>query len=320
MAKKTCCGQSTAKIRGYKRWFLVVTLFELVALLGFIGYTLSQYDYPLRDDAQRSGFSLTLAMLWAVIAAIDFVIEGMLFEKRLMLSFFIVGAMLLEAFVIFDYFEGALSLWERRFRLIVVSCAVPLNIATAVYVINDMGFYSFHVVGADRNMQRAYQLASYFVSWTRLDLVVAVALVIMSSIPGFLTELQIVLTIVGLMFTLLWAATGYAFAFWEVKTLKWPFLLLALVEPTFIAYKVYDLSVQNFGEGIVAYPTLILCGLAMGLRVLVIICLVRVDRECDGLGDIVFGYSSLEAGLKTRNNGYNTFSTPNPGAVDSDDD
>eukprot|EP00045_Choanoeca_perplexa_P023035 m.11860 g.11860 ORF g.11860 m.11860 type:complete len:322 (+) comp9876_c0_seq1:261-1226(+) len=318
--KKTCCGQPTARVWGYKKIFLIVTLVELAALIGVISYTLSEYDYPLRDDEQRSGFSLTLAMLWAVIAAIDFVLEAMLFEKRLMLSFFIVGCMLLEAYVIFDYFEGALDHWERQFRLIVVSCAVPLNIASAAYVISDMGFYSFHVVGADRRMQHAYQLASYFVSWTRLDVVIAIALVIMSAIPGLLTDLQIILTIVGLLFTVLWAALGYAFAFWEMKILMWPFLLLALVEPTFIVYQVYNISAQDFGEGIITYPTLILCGLAVGLRVLVIICMVRVNRECEGLGDIIFGYNSLDAALKVKNTGYSTFSSPAAAADDSDDD
>eukprot|EP00730_Choanoeca_flexa_P013480 TRINITY_DN5366_c0_g1_i1.p1 TRINITY_DN5366_c0_g1~~TRINITY_DN5366_c0_g1_i1.p1 ORF type:complete len:318 (+),score=22.09 TRINITY_DN5366_c0_g1_i1:233-1186(+) len=307
MGTRTCCGQRTARLRGYKTWLLIAILAELVGLIAMIAYTLTRYDYPLREDEQRSGFSLTLAMLWAAVAAIDFVVEGMLFEKRMMIAFFMLGCMLLESYVIFDYFEGSLSHRTRLLRLIVASSLVPLNFIGGAMIIRDMGFFSFHVVGADAELQEKYRIASEFNSWLRLDFTIGVALVIMASIPGLLTDLQMLLTLLGLLLTILWVGMGYGFSFWEMKYLKWPFLLLAFLEPTFIVYEVYDISARDFGEGIVTYPTLLLSGLAIGIRVLIIVHFFRVDKRCEGLGDRVFGFDTLEQGLNEKRSGYNTF-------------
>lgn len=141
--------------------------------------------------------------------------------------------------------------------------------------------------------QQAYYVLTHFLSITKLDVVIAIALVVMAVFSGLLTDLQIGLCVTGIILQLLWIFVADVMAKREQRPMAFVFFAIALLEPMFIIYKFYFIAIDYASyESLISGPIIVLGSLALIVRLIVVIYAIRVIRN--------FGLGLREAYIKRR--------------------
>jgi hypothetical protein len=133
------------------------------------------------------------------------------------------------------------------------------------------------VGGANERLQELYRQHGSFMSFVKVDFQCAVSLVILASFSGVLSDISLILSILGLWVSIWWVILAWYATRHEHRFLMYVFFVFAFVEPTYIAYKFAMITMKwDIYQDLITYPCLILGGVCLLLRAVVFILGWRV--------------------------------------------
>lgn len=279
--RPSLCGQAIQKPSGLTLVFLLTVSLELLALVALTSLSLDEnarHKHSAEtEDAREAGLSYGTAVLLVTLAVWYFLVHGTLFERRLEVMIFVAASLCMMLFVIYQFVNpgadtSGLPRDARLARLTLVCASQPLNVVGGVIIVRNMDWLAFHLVGADEHLQRAYYVLTHFLGLVKLDLIVAIALLVLAAFSGLLSHVELGLCIAGVVLTLAWAFLAATMAKEERRRLAVPFFLVAVLEPAFIVYKFYDVATEwDSYQSLISGPLIVVGVLALLVRIAVVV-------------------------------------------------
>eukprot|EP00049_Salpingoeca_infusionum_P019122 m.360331 g.360331 ORF g.360331 m.360331 type:complete len:320 (+) comp18986_c0_seq1:240-1199(+) len=275
---RTCLGLPISPPEGKQRWLLIGLVVEILLVVGLTVWAMVDIRNTINKqpfDQHKLHQELVFAgmLIFNAACVLFFVIHGVYFERKWELIFFMLASVLTTAYVIYSFVEkdDDLSQGERIARLAVGSVSLPINVIGGIWILNDLGWNAFHVVGARPDLQRIYNNITRLQAWLYLDFELAVSLFILALAENSLSTTEKVVTSVGLTLSVAWIFLGPSACRRESKPLLAVFLFLALFEPAFLIYKIIDMTNEGESSNFVFIPFAILSGISFMVRTGVVV-------------------------------------------------
>ncbi|XP_013418695.1 uncharacterized protein LOC106179543 isoform X2 [Lingula anatina] len=267
-----------------KEWaFLVVSILNLLAALGFTGYSL--WYVVDKDKENTVDFTFAVLLLINIVFCTFYVVHGLFREREFELYAFIAATLVVVVYCITEYAVNVAG-HSNPIKLprLIVSCALALpNIVLAWMVARDFGFLAFRIVGASEALQLMYRQSAAFSTLLKFDFQVGVSFVVLVLEQGVnLTTLEIVTLSVGLPFSFLWLILGWITMRKEIKPLMWIFIVLGLVGPAYVIYKIvmlFENLEEEQSEKLLIYAVIVAGALELLVHVILLIQAVVVYRN-----------------------------------------
>ena len=265
-----------------QRW--VYFVFASLQILGMIGITSAVIDNYTRHGHVKDNVhpAYAISLLLTSIAMWYFVANGIFFEQKWRIIFFVVASVLVFGYALYSYVrDKEIQQDERLARLVIASVCLPINAIWSFFIVGDMDWLAFHVAGSDEQRMDAYHWINRFRSFLDLDLMLAITLVVMASFSHTLSEPQLGVAISGLVLSLLWIVVGTAGARRESTLFMTLFYLLSTLEPAFIFFKFAEISDDwdRYSKKDTTNPVLLLGSAALVLRIVVVGFAIKVHRN-----------------------------------------
>lgn len=262
-----------------KRWlFFAFASAQIITVIGITAAVIDQHNSA--DDNIDLAYAVSL--LLTAIAMWYFVANGIFFEQKWRIIFFMVATILVFAYTLYGYLRAKTDFKDEQLvRLIIASVSLPINLVCSYLLIRDMDWLAWHIAGSSIERMDAFNWLSRFRSFLDLDIMVAITLVVMASFSHSLTHSQLAVAICGLVLSIAWIIVGTAGARMEVHALMYLFYALSTLEPIFIIYKFADFSMNwdDYSKKDTTSPIFFLGSIAIILRVAVIVLAIRVHRN-----------------------------------------
>lgn len=276
---KTCAG-----LLPKERWFLVLSLINILAAVGLTGYRLVEVAL---DDPKNSDFTFTILIIVNALFVAFYVLHGVLRERKYELYVQIAAILVILLYCIVEYAVRSQNRTTVKLVRLVIACVfAPPNIILSVLVARDFGELEFRIAGASAHLQRIYNEAALFSCWLKFDLQVTVSLVILALQNGTnLETLEIVTLAVGIPYTLLWDIFGWFVLRLELRFGAFVFAAFGMAKPAYYIFKFVELykdleNAKDDTQKKTLIYLVIICGaLAVLVWLILMVELVRVFRN-----------------------------------------
>ncbi|EGD83317.1 hypothetical protein PTSG_03925 [Salpingoeca rosetta] len=267
-----------------KRWlFFTFVSLQILAIIGITAAVIDQHD----KASGNATLAYAISLLLTSVAMWYFVANGIFFEQKWRIIFFLVAAVLVFAYALYRYLRGrddedvGESKDELLARLIISGVCLPIDFVGSYFILTDMDWLAWHIAGCDEERMQAFHWLSRFRSFLDLDFMVAITLVVLAAFSHTLTEPQLGLAISGLVISLAWIVVGTAGARRENTVFMVVFYALSTLEPTFIVYKFVEFANNwdHYKHKDTTNPVIFLGCVAILLRAVVVALAVKVHRN-----------------------------------------
>jgi len=179
-------------------------------------------------------------------------------------------------------------LWVR----LILTCIFSVcNIFLGWSAYHAFGWKIYRKIGADVETRKMFLCYQIFMSLLKLDFQFGFTLVLAVGMFYYDTfGLELIVDVVGFVLTIVWAVGGYYGVRREIKWVMITFFALAIVEPTYIVYKMIrlltlDIEILDTDFG---WPFIIMAGLAVICRIALLFWAVMCFRHFGNGLELVF--------------------------------
>lgn len=277
--------------------------FGIVVVESLLLFILSVLLYIYHHPTITMGQVYATLGIICVLAQVVYVSEAIWTENKPQLFAFHIVTALLTSFLIFQavHNETTLgSLWMNiRWYVVGLKIAFELiYLGFALPVWRSFGFWAYKVVGGSIPMIRAYNRYRTFLTLLKLDVFGAVILLTLAKeyLLAY-NSLDFILGMVSIGVSIIFAMIGWIAITHENKGMVYVFCVTSLMQPAFVAYRIYDLDIhQNQLPENVTFPQFAIIG---GFTLLLRFALVSMGILCSfdfnkGLKQMVFDHEETK--------------------------